>query len=340
MWIWKCRCFSPELIKTCFFGDDVRDTQSFWVPKSLPGKHILQWWLWKGFIGVSRWVKLGVVFFEMMFYCWWNHVLLLDWEEFYHTMRRDSPTFSDMLAKTSNTKINICFCLFFAALFPCSIFPSNWQLPQKGWKRKAVKWVVAWAWARRFWPWWATQASSMSWPERKWAIAQLGLSKLVLNIEMCTNCLKKTLANLYCSDITNPKIKDVQTCNWISKNKAAQQISVAFHQQERNIDGCHGFTCFFVWSLFWGYLILWNRFSPAFLSILNIMNETFEKTTIRPFFSMKSKEMLWFDLDVRDASMKLAAETTPQSKKGVERKVGVSWPCCGIAHLPKRRERA
>ena len=51
MWIWKCRCFSPELIKTCFFGDDVRDTQSFRVPKSLPGKHILQWWLWKGLSG-------------------------------------------------------------------------------------------------------------------------------------------------------------------------------------------------------------------------------------------------------------------------------------------------
>ena len=79
---------------------------------------------------------------------------------------------------------------------PSMILTGFIELQHRGWKRKAVKWVVAWAWARRFWPWWATQASSMSWPERKWAIAQLGLSKLVFKYEICTNCLRKTLANL------------------------------------------------------------------------------------------------------------------------------------------------
>lgn len=102
---------------------------------------------------------------------------------------------------------------------PSMILTGFIEVQHKSWKRKAVKWVVAWAWARRFWPWWATQASSMSWPERRWAIAQLGLSNLGFKYWDLYQLPQKNSCKLIIVTSPIPKIKDVQTCNyWISND--------------------------------------------------------------------------------------------------------------------------
>ena len=144
--------------KTCFFGDDVRDTQSFWVPKPLPRKHILQWF-WQGLSNYS------------------TSELLLEPEQAVLAVVGHSGFFNELAGK----KMSNCATWIIQIGFK---YWDLYQLPRKN----SCKLIVT-----------SPIINKMT-------------SRIAIGFPM---------------------------------NKAAQQINMAFHQQECNIDGCQGFTCFF-----------------------------------------------------------------------------------------------
>lgn len=132
-------------------------------------------------------------------------------------------------------------------------------------------------------------------------------------------------------------------CWWISSPisrptaAVTQQKNMAFHQQKRNIDGCQGFTCFFVWSLFWWYLILWN----TFVSSLCVHSQHHERNVWK-----KQQSDLSSPWTPRNCCGSIWMwEMLPwnwlrkqrRNRKKVWTQGGVSWPCCGIA--PAKEER-